>query len=115
MEIDAYLDITYNLNTDKFTLDGNVNEEYHAELLENYLQDECYGNVGEMYNIGGKTTEEALGTSVEANEKDIYHIIIGLTISGDTYSVACNTGDRGLRVGIVMNLLGQLSKKKKGE
>ena len=85
--------IDYDLIGDEYWIGGNIKREAISEILEAYLSTQT-----------GKGID-----STKANEVDLYSIDIGLDLSDDSFSIGHNCGNKGLRDGILMTLLGRLA------
>ncbi len=80
------LDLRYDINSDQFKVGGNVNRNGITELVETFLR----GQMG-----AGKDDSKP-------NEKDVYHIQLRWYPENDRIEVSCDTGNKGLRDGILM-------------
>lgn len=97
MTHDLILDITYPINTpDDFKIDGNVKEECQTDLLSDFIR----GQLG-----AGADNSPPI-------ERSEYHIRICVDLDGDKFSVTSDTGNKGLRDGIVMDVIRRLAKRK---
>lgn len=87
------LDIIYNVNNDKFEIKGDVNKRGQEELISNVLREQI-GN--------GRDDKKAI-------ERETYHIQLKWYPENDTIEVSSDTGNKGLRDGILMHYLKNLS------
>ena len=86
------LNIRYHLDSDKFEVEGDVSREGCGELVETFLR----GQIG-----AGKDESEP-------NEQDIYNIGLRWYPENDKIEVSSDTGNKGLRDGILMHYLQSL-------
>lgn len=73
----------------KPTIKSDIKREYWEEVLSGFLQDQM-----------GKGKD-----NTPAEERDEYEIIIQLDVSDDSFYVKHNCGNKGLRDGILMEVL----------
>lgn len=93
--IDLQMTINYDMKAGSFTWDEtktNVKQSYREELLSDFLQSQ----------IGSGADD------TPAVEWDAYEIQIGVDLSDDTFYVKHNCGNKGLRDGILMDVLRKL-------
>jgi DNA-dependent RNA polymerase auxiliary subunit epsilon len=90
------LDITYNIPQDKFVLGGTVDPKKAHSILEAFL----YLQMGDGVD------------SRKAVEQEEYHINIRWYPHRDRFQCYSDTGNRGLRDGILMHILGKIYKEK---
>lgn len=91
----ATMNIEYNVKENTFNITGDVKESAWAEILEAWISSQ----------IGsGKDSTPAV-------ERDVYHIQILWRPEDDGLSISSDTGNKGLREGILMYILSQLTKK----
>ena len=96
MNIDyLVLDIKYDIKKDSFEVSGDVNKEGREEIVDTFLR-------GQM----GKGEDKS-----KVNERDVYHIQMKWYPQNDNIEVQYDTGNKGLRDGILMHYLGSLNKK----
>jgi len=88
------LDIQYHINSDQFEVGGNVNREGREELVSTFLK----GQMG-----SGKNDSKP-------NEQDTYKIRLKWYPENDRIEVWGDTGNKGLRDGILMHYLKNLDK-----
>jgi len=79
---------------EKYTIETNLKGEYIEEILSDYLR-----------SIMGAGEDNS-----PAEIKDVYEINIDLDLENDSFSASSNTGNKGLRDGIVMDVLDRMSK-----
>ncbi|MBU2589321.1 MAG: hypothetical protein KKA65_04145 [Nanoarchaeota archaeon] len=92
MSLDLVMDITYYSKDGSFKILGNVEKKDQLNILSNFLRTQiCKG-----YEIK------------KANEFDAYHISLKFDSSEDRYEVSDNTGNKGLRDGILMYIMAKL-------
>ncbi len=89
------LDITYDIRNESFNIDSDANEEAYASLIETYL----HTQVG-----AGRDDSPAV-------ERNIYHIRLEWYHSEDDFVIKSDTGNKGLREGILMEILKKLTAK----
>ena len=89
----AYVNITYDLNANKCSFQTNLKQERIKEILGNFLR----------LQIGAG---EDHSPSAELEE---YHVNITLNLIDDTFYSTNDCGNLGLRDGIVMLAVRQLS------
>ncbi len=83
-----YIKISYPINEpEKFEIDTNAKQPLVAGLLTEFIR---------VYT--GEVDQS------EANELDVYEITLKLDLSDDGWSVKSNTGNKGLTMGIVMDV-----------
>ena len=85
-------EIKYDLNTEKFSVSGNVNREWLEEIVDTLIRNEI-----------GKGED-----STEANKLDLYVIKFYVDLSEDIIKVNDNCGNKGLRLGILGQLLSNI-------
>ena len=96
MSIDyLVLDIKYDIKKDSFEVSGDVNKEGQEEIVDTFLR-------GQM----GKGEDKS-----KANERYVYHIQMKWYPQNDDIEVQYDTGNKGLRDGILMHYLSSLNKK----
>jgi len=91
-----FVDVTYPFeNPNSFTIQSNVKTEKVPDILADYF----HSIIGD-----GKTDKRPYV------EKDVYHIGLVLTMAdgGDTYTVYSDTGNTGLTIGILMDVIKRL-------
>jgi hypothetical protein len=79
---------------DKFELKTDIKKEKVPEILSSWLS---------MQMGRGKDEREAI-------DRDVYNIKIDLELEDDTFYSDSDTGNKGLTVGIVMDVLKRLDK-----
>lgn len=90
MGLDCYtFEIQYDINKDKFSVIGDLNKQGQEELIDTWLR---------MQMGRGKDHSPA-------NKLDVYKICLQWTPHMDVISVKDNTGNKGLREGILMHYL----------
>ena len=90
--MDLKIDITYKIEDGNFEIKGNVKEEAQVSIIENFLR-----------------TQKGNGQdNREANNQEKYHISLELDLTDDSYKVSYDTGNKGLRDGILIDVLGRL-------
>lgn len=87
--------IHYNIKENTFTIDGNVNEQGHLEIIEAFLR--C------QIGVGQDTSEPV--------RKDEYTISLQWYPENDKIKVQSDTGNDALRDGILLYVLKDLSEK----
>lgn len=91
---DLFLDIEYDVKTDKVKVaNTNIKTEALPEILEAYLHTQ----------MGAGKDER------KPEEREQYHIRLELDLDGDVFTSYSDTGNKGLRDGILMHALQQLS------
>lgn len=89
------LDITYHINDRKIELSGDVKEECRSDLITEFLR----GQIGKGAD------------NRPANERETYNIELRWYPHMDEFRVRDDTGNKGLRDGILYEVLGILNKK----
>ena len=89
------LDITYHLNDRRVEINGDVREECQSDLITEFLRGEVGAGVDNS----------------PANERERYNISIRWYPHMDRFVVNDNTGNKGLRNGILCDVLRTLSGK----
>lgn len=88
-----FIEITYPIDQpDKFTITGTIKSEKHADIIADFLQLQV-----------GKGADDS-----PAKELAVYHIRIELELENDTFKSSSDTGNKGLRDGILMDVLSRL-------
>jgi hypothetical protein len=87
-----YIKIKYNINKDTFTIDSNLKSEAVKDLIATFLQTQIGAGVDKSPSI----------------DRETYVIRIDLDMSDDTFNVSHNTGNKGLRDGMLLHVLKQL-------
>lgn len=85
------IDIIYPLEG-KFELKGDVNREGQIEIIDGFLRNQI-----------GKGEDKK-----QSNKQDIYHISLKWFPRDDTIQVSDDTGNKGLRDGILMDVLNKI-------
>jgi hypothetical protein len=94
--MNIFIDIEYDISEpDKFKIDGNIADQLYMGLMSDFVRSQ----IGK----GEDTTEP--------NILDVYHIHIEMDMSTDTFIVRSDTGNKGLRDGILMDILQRLRKR----
>lgn len=86
-------DIAFDIGNPEKTI---IRTDLKKEGLEEVLSEFVRSQIGE-----GKDGSEP-------NERDVYSIKVSLDLSGDSFSVESDTGNKGLTLGIVMDVLKRL-------
>lgn len=86
------MDITYRVKDGHFDIDGNINRQGQSSLIEAFLS----GQIGRELD------------NRKRNEQDAYHITFKWYPEDDTIDVTSDTGNKGLRDGILMSILHKL-------
>lgn len=95
MALDIYLNVTYPVDEpEKFKIETNAKAEAVADLIEDFIHDQ----------IGAGTDRS------QANELDVYEIILAIDLSDDSWRIKDDCGNKGLRDGILLAVLGRISK-----
>lgn len=89
MNQQLYLSLRYDLKKDAFQVDSDIKPERRADVVEDFLRSQ----MGEGADPN------------PATEQDQYHIRLMLDLSDDTFRVEYDTGNKGLREGILMRYL----------
>ena len=88
-----HLDITYDIEADKFEFDSDIKPEQQAEVLSDFIR-------GQM----GKGSD-----ATPPNRQAVYHIRLKLDLADDTFYVEHDCGNKGLRDGILLEALKHLN------
>ena len=87
------LEIEYNTKTSEFKLGGNIKSEQHAEIISNFLRTQ----------IGAGRDDR------QPVQKEVYNITLCVGLD-DSFDVIYNTGNKGLRDGILLDVLRRLDR-----
>jgi len=85
--------IQYDVKKDEFIVNGDLNREGRSEVIEGFLR-------GQMGKGRDRTKPE---------KRDVYHITLNWYPENDRIEVSSDTGNKGLREGILMRYLARLS------
>jgi hypothetical protein len=91
-----YINIKYNINTNKYEFDSNIKSERQSSIIEDFLR--CQLGRGEDDRPDA--------------DRDEYNISINLHLSDDTFYSKDDCGNYGLRDGILLNALKSFPDKK---
>ena len=83
------LGLEYNIKTDKFKVSGDVNEGGQREIVETFLR----------YQIGAGVDDS------EPNRQEVYNFLIKWYSIDDRITIKDDTGNKGLRDGILIGFL----------
>ena len=86
------MQIEYDIRDRSFKINGDVKESAYEELISEFLR----GQIG------------AGADYLEPNIKDVYNITLQWHPNNDQFRISGNTGNKGLRDGILMDILSQL-------
>ena len=89
-----WLEIEYNVKTDKYTIISNIKDEQLKEVMFEWLRSQLGAGQGQSIS--------------QANELEVYHIRIELDLDGDIFTVKSDTGNESLTCGIVWHVLGKM-------
>jgi len=89
MSYPLVLDIIYNVKKDQFTLGGDIKKGLEGDLIEEFLRRQ----------IGAGEDKR------KASEQDNYYIRIVLRLENDSITAFSDTGNKGLRDGILYRFL----------
>ena len=90
-----YLKFKYPINDpDKFEIDTNAKKGVVSDLISDFIQSQ----------VGAGKDES------KPNEHEVYEIELRIDLTDDTWFTKDNCGNKGLRDGILMDILGRLSK-----
>ena len=89
------LELTYCVSKGTYTCKGNVKKATRADLITGFLRTQ----------IGAGKDDS------EATDKDIYNIRVECDLSADSFSCSSDTGNKGLRDGILATIAGLMSNK----
>ncbi len=89
-DLSLTLDIKYDIKRDRFEVGGDVKEEKRVDLVGMFLRSQL-----------GQGLDRN-----EAEERDVYHITITWHPKDDSISVRSDTGNKGLRDGILWKFCG---------
>jgi len=85
--------ITYPIeHPERHSIETDMKEDKVVDLLSEWLRDQT-----------GKGADYR-----EANDADVYHITISMELANDSFSTKSDTGNDGLTVGIVADVLKRL-------
>jgi hypothetical protein len=82
---------------DDFEIVTNVKDSYIIDLLADWV----HNQIGR-----GKDSRDAV-------DRDVYHINFKIDLTYDAFSVQADTGNEGLTVGVVMDVIYRLNNRKK--
>lgn len=88
-KVDVLVTLEFDVKAETVKIGGNAKKEAVEELLADYL----HSRVG-----AGKD-------ETPPEKRDVYHIILGIDLSDDSWFVEHNCGNKGLREGLVMATL----------
>lgn len=88
------LDITYDMNSEEFSIKSDAKKEAYADLISAFLR----------LQMGAGEDKS------KANEQDVYHITIKWQPHNDVFEASSDTGNKGLREGILLDILDKLRK-----
>jgi hypothetical protein len=86
-----YIHITYDIKKDKPSVKTNVRKDSVDDLLMEVLRGQ-------------------IGTGVDprkAEEREVYHVKVRINLESDSFSVSDDTGNFGLRDGIIRSTMGK--------
>lgn len=86
------LSIAYYIKDGKFDISGDVKKEKQADLIIEFLR----GQIGKGIDIS------------KANERDVYHIELRWYPENDRIECMYDTGNKGLREGILKDIVSRL-------
>jgi hypothetical protein len=89
-----YIELEYNIKKDTVECDSDLRSEMIPDTISTFLQTQIGAGVDKS----------------KAEERKIYYIRISIDLSDDTFNVKSNTGNKGLRDGILMRAVQLLSK-----
>lgn len=87
------LTVSYNIGSDSFDIDSDIKPEMRAEVIEAFIRSQAGAGVDESPPI----------------QRKLYTIKLQLDVSDDTFYVEHDCGNKGLREGILMRVLNNLS------
>lgn len=97
MSIDSLtMNIEFDINDGKFKITGDINEKGQYEIIETFIR----GQIG-----AGKDNSKP-------NVREVYHISLQWYPSNDDIVAKSDTGNKGLRDGILMDVFRRLDSKK---
>lgn len=86
--------ITFPINEpEKFKIESDIKQEHWGEIISEFIRSQM--------GTGKDNTP--------AEERDVYNITIQIDLSDDTFYCKHDCGNKGLREGILMDILGRLS------
>ncbi len=86
------MNIEFNIKENKFDITGEIRKEGQLELIDSFLRTQ----------IGAGADDS------KPNEKDVYHISMKWYPENDRIEVSDDTGNKGLRDGILAYIMGKL-------
>jgi len=97
MTNDEYLmlGITYNVVSGEFKIEGDIKPECYIDIIDSFLSTQ----VG-----AGEDTRKA-------KEQDVYHVAIKWYPSDDRFVACSDTGNKGIRDGILLDVAKRLIRK----
>jgi len=87
------LEITFDMKTGQTTFGGNVKPSARESLIEAFISTQL--GAGEDHS--------------KPEERDVYHITLRWNPENDSFRASSDTGNKGLRDGILMYILRQLA------
>ena len=90
------MDIEFNMKSRTSIINGDMKEEVYEEIIEEVISDFLIRQMG-------KGADDR-----EPNEQDIYHITLRWYPANGDFKVGSDTGNKGLRDGILSYILTQL-------
>ncbi|MCK5320962.1 hypothetical protein KAJ38_00105 [Candidatus Pacearchaeota archaeon] len=88
------MNIKYDMGKGKFDISGDINKRGQHDVIEAFLR----GQIG-----AGEDRSKA-------NERDVYNIGLKWYPEKDRFECVSDTGNKGLRDGILLDVLGRLEK-----
>lgn len=86
------MNVQYNVKNGKFKINSDMKKKVQSSLLETFLR----GQIGK-----GEDKSKAV-------EKDVYNITLKLYLENDRIEVTSDTGNEGLRDGVLLNVFQRL-------
>ena len=84
-----FIDLEYDINQDTHKIRTNIRKDLVYDTLSTFLSTQI-----------GQGADKR-----KANERDIYHIRIGLDLTDDIFTISDDTGNKGLRDGILLAII----------
>lgn len=96
-EFIIYIKLTFPINEpEKFKIETNAKPEHVGDLIGDFLRCQL-----------GQGADESPAANL-----DVYHIDISVDLTDDTWSSSHDTGNLGLRDGILLSVMGRIQGKK---
>jgi|GEM_PF-3423805 len=93
-DLEAKMTIKFTMRSETYEISGDIKPDKYGEILENFL----------YLQIGAGEDKS------RPKKKPVYTITIGWQPADDTFTCKYDTGNKSLRDGILLRVLGQLNR-----